>query len=126
MILRSPRLPPGTTRCVIPPAIFASVDVLTLTLTAVGDDFAADTRGCRYRARIRSEWTATKMKSMSGPGAGRYGAPAWIPTGAPPSGGPAGNPPALPEGLTPEMMQQYGITPEMLQQYGADDSSNGE
>lgn len=115
-------LPPGTTRCVIPPAIFAHVDMLTLTLTAVGDDYAADTRGCRYRARIRSEWTATKMKGMGGPGAGRYGAPAGYPpagrpAGSPPSGAPAGNPPGLPEGLTPEMMQQYGITPEMMQQY---------
>lgn len=128
-------LPPGTTRCVIPPAIFAHVDMLTLTLTAVGDDYAADTRGCRYRARIRSEWTATKMQGMGGPGAGRYGAPAGMPAGYPPagrpagyppSGAPSGNPPALPEGLTPEMMQQYGITPEMLQQYGADDGANGE
>ncbi len=120
-------LPPGTTRCVIPPAIFAQVDMLTLTLTAVGDDYAADTRGCRYRARIRSEWTATKMLSMGGPGAGRYGAPAGMPAGYPPagpagyppSGAPAGTSPALPEGLTPELMQQYGITPEMLQ-YGTD------
>lgn len=127
-------LPPGTTRCVIPPAIFAQVDMLTLTLTAVGADYAADTRGCRYRARIRSEWTATKMPGMGGPGAGRYGAPTGMPAGYPPagrsagyppSGAPAGNPPSLPEGLTPEMMQQYGITPEMLQ-YGTDGGAGDE
>ena len=119
-------LPPGTTRCVIPPAIFAQVDMLTLTLTAVGDDYAADTRGCRYRARIRSEWTATKMRSMGGPGAGRYGAPTGMPAGYPPAGAPAGSPAALPEGLTPELMQQYGITPEMLQTPGADEAAGGE
>lgn len=65
-------LPPGTTRCVVPGGIFQNVDMLQLTVTAVGDDYLGSSDSCALRGRIRSVWTATRMKSMPGGMPGGY------------------------------------------------------
>jgi hypothetical protein len=57
-------LPPGSTRCVVPPGIFRNVDFFTLTVTAVGADFEGGDTETVVRGRIRSTWTATRMKGM--------------------------------------------------------------
>lgn len=92
-------LPPGTTRCVVPGGLFANVDMLTLTVTAIGDDYLGHADSCTLRGRIRSTWTATRMKSMAGmggpPGAGGPG----MGQGMPP-GYPAGIP-GMPPGFDP-------------------------
>jgi hypothetical protein len=57
-------LPPGSTRCVVPPGIFRNVDFFTLTVTAVGADFSGGDTETVLKGRIRSTWTATRMKGM--------------------------------------------------------------
>ena len=57
-------LPPGSTRCVIPGGLFGEVNMLMITVTAVGDDYVGRQGDCVLKGRIRSEWTANRMKSM--------------------------------------------------------------
>ncbi len=111
-------LPPGSTRCVVPGGIFANVDMLTLTVTAIGDDYLGYADSCTLRGRIRSTWTATRMKSMSGmggyPGAEGHGSGAGHSgAGAPgsgqgmPPGYPAGYP-GMPPGFDPSAYGEAG------------------
>lgn len=79
-------LPPGSTRCVVPGGLFDRVDMLTITVTAIGDDYLGYSDSCTLRGRIRSTWTAQRMKSMAGMGAppGAAGYPG-MPSGFDPS-----------------------------------------
>lgn len=57
-------LPPGSTRCTIPGGLFGEVNMLMITITAVGDDFTGKQGDCVLKGRIRSEWSANRMKGM--------------------------------------------------------------
>lgn len=62
-------LPGDTTSCRVPAEIFpAESTMFTLTVTAIGNDFYANTDGLVVYGKIRSEWMGMKM-----PGAGGMG-----------------------------------------------------
>lgn len=54
-------LPADATSCVVPPDLFGDLDMLRVTVTAVGNDFYSSQDGLTVFGTIRSEWTTTLM-----------------------------------------------------------------
>jgi hypothetical protein len=62
-------LPADTTSCVVPAGIFPEdLDMFTLTVTAIGNDFYNKTDTLVTRGFIRAEWSAMKMNMPAGLG----------------------------------------------------------
>jgi hypothetical protein len=62
-------LPGDATSCRVPAGIFpAEPSMFTLTVTAVGNDFYANTDGLVVYGKIRSEWVGMKMPGAAGMG----------------------------------------------------------
>jgi hypothetical protein len=54
-------LPAEATSCIVPPGVFGAVDMLRITVTAVGNDFYSGEGGVTVFGTIRSEWNTSLM-----------------------------------------------------------------
>lgn len=63
-------MPPTATNCIVPPGIFKGDGMLTVNVTAVGNDYYSydKDKNLTVRGKIRAQWMGMKMKGMPGMG----------------------------------------------------------